>query len=632
MIKIRDLTFEYFERDEEGYLTDMVNAIRGINFDAARGEFVAIAGRNGSGKSTFAKLLNRLMAPMDGTVFIAGYDAADSKNALEIRKNVGMVFQNPDEQLIGSIVEEDVAFGAENIGVPYKELRSRVDDAIKMVGLDEVYETQGENDKDGNEKKRSIKQAAKRRINELSGGEKQKVSIAGVLAMKPRCIVLDEATSMLDPVSRRQILDILKNLNQEYGITIIMITHIMEELLLADTIYVFDKGRIVLKGSKERVFSDREVLKSFGLEFPDILELRDKLFKNGVIRSRDVYSLEDMISCIRLEHPYSFMKKKTVPALMAGKREVNPIYAIIFDKVSFLYGKKQVLDNVSLTISKGDYVAVMGDTGAGKSTLLQLIPGLLKPQKGNIYVDGIDIWDSATDRKKIRSKIGYLFQYPEQQLFAKNVYEDVIFGPRNIGLSEIEAESRTYEAIKLVGLPQSVYDLPMSRLSGGQKRRVALAGVLAMKPEYLILDEPTAGLDPEGRKELLDIIDALHIQVGMTIIMVTHDADSVAKRADRVIVMDKGTLVSAGSSVEAFVDMLEKKRVLRDEGNTRGVLNLESTALRDIGVYAGNGIDDAVDLPVSLKLIVALSRMGMDIPYYTVDMDECAEMIKTALV
>lgn len=212
MIKIRDLTFEYFDRDDEGNLTEMVNAIRGINFDAGEGEFIVVAGVNGSGKSTFAKILNRLLLPIEGTVLIGGLDAMQEENIIPIRKMVGMVFQNPDDQLIGSVVEEDVAFGAENIGVPHKELVKRVEDALAQVGL-----------------------SASMRIEELSGGGKQKVAIAGVLAMKPRCIVLDEATSMLDPKSRRDVLQLMKEL-QKQGITIILITHLMEELLLADWI------------------------------------------------------------------------------------------------------------------------------------------------------------------------------------------------------------------------------------------------------------------------------------------------------------------------------------------------------------------------------------------------------------
>ena len=192
MIKIRDLTFEYFDRDDEGNLTEMVNAIRGINFDAGEGEFIVVAGGNGSGKSTFAKILNRLLLPIEGTVLIGGLDAMQEENIIPIRKMVGMVFQNPDDQLIGSVVEEDVAFGAENISVPHKELVKRVEDALAQVGL-----------------------AASMRIEELSGGGKQKVAIAGVLAMKPRYIVLDEATSMLDPKSRRDVLQLMKELQKQ---------------------------------------------------------------------------------------------------------------------------------------------------------------------------------------------------------------------------------------------------------------------------------------------------------------------------------------------------------------------------------------------------------------------------------
>ena len=255
MIKIRDLTFEYFDRDDEGNLTEMVNAIRGINFDAGEGEFIVVAGVNGSGKSTFAKILNRLLLPIEGTVLIGGLDAMQEENIIPIRKMVGMVFQNPDDQLIGSVVEEDVAFGAENISVPHKELVKRVEDALAQVGL-----------------------AASMRIEELSGGGKQKVAIAGVLAMEPEILildepttglhfVLDEATSMLDPKSRRDVLQLMKEL-QKQGITIILITHLMEELLLADWIYVMHQGRLAMKGSREALFSQPERLREFGLELP----------------------------------------------------------------------------------------------------------------------------------------------------------------------------------------------------------------------------------------------------------------------------------------------------------------------------------------------------------------------------
>ena len=532
MIKIRNLTFEYFDRDEEGYLTDMINAIRGINFDAKKGEFIAVAGKNGSGKSTFARILNRLLVPIEGTVFIGGYDALDEDNILDIRKKVGMVFQSPDDQLIGSIVAEDVAFGAENIGVKEEEMWNRVMDAVEAFGLD-----------------------AKMRINDLSGGEKQKVAIAGVLAMKPECIVLDEATSMLDPKSRYELLSLIKELNEKLGITIIMITHLMEELLFAERIYILDRGKLALKGRREEIFSDEERLLDLGLECPTIVNIADLLYKENVIRRRDIFDIDELAEEIKARYPKKFYLDTKMVKPIIEKKSVDPVNAILINNLSCKKGKKTILKDITLQVSKGEYVAIVGETGAGKSTLLQHIPALIKAKTGKVFVDGMDVNEKATDIRRLRCKIGFVFQYPEQQLFAKNVYEDVVFGPRNVGVSEIEAEKRAYEAIELVGLSQDVYDIPISKLSGGQKRRVALAGVLAMKPEYLILDEPLAGLDPAGKQEMLGIIDALHKEAGITIIMVTHDMEKLASYANRVIVMEQGAILQDDSTVNAMYHM-----------------------------------------------------------------------------
>lgn len=532
MIKIRDLAFEYFDRDEEGNLTDMINAIRGINFDARKGEFIGVCGKNGSGKSTFARILNRLLVPIEGTVVIGGKDALDEDNILDIRKTVGMVFQNPDDQLIGSVVSEDVAFGAENLGVAQEELWERVITAVEQAGL--------------------VAHSENRRINELSGGEKQKVAIAGVLAMKPQCIVLDESTSMLDPSSRLEIIKTMKELNEKLGITIIMITHMMEELLFADTIYLLHQGKLVAKGRKESIFTKDRNLFDYGLDYPEIVKIREILLENNVIRDKSIFTVDDMVARIKKEHPYSFELDVKMPAPMPEHRKIDPVNAILVDKLTCGYGKEKVLEDISFSVGKGEYVAVVGATGTGKSTLLQHIPALLKPISGTVYVDGIDVNDKTTDIQALRCKIGYVFQYANQQLFGKNVYEDVVFGPRNVGVSEVEAEKRAYEAIKLVGLPDDIYDMPINKLSGGQKKRVALAGVLAMKPEYLILDEPTSGLDPVGKREMLDIIDALHNEAGITIIMVSHDVETIAQRADRLIVLDDGKLSYDGDVAMGF--------------------------------------------------------------------------------
>lgn len=582
MIKIRDLTFEYFDRDEEGYLTDMINAIRGINFDAEKGNFIAVAGKNGSGKSTFAKILNRLLVPIEGTVLIGGMDAMDEKNTIDIRKIVGMVFQNPDDQIIGSVVAEDVAFGAENLGVKQEELWERVLQVTEQVGLN-----------------------AYKRINELSGGEKQKVAIAGILAMKPQCIVLDESTSMLDPKSRMEILRLMKELNQKHKITIIMITHMMDELVFADTMYIMNQGRLVMKGRKESIFEQSEKLLSYGLECPKIVDIKNELLKEGVLRDRYICSVDDLVKRLKYEHPRAFLKSINMPKAKDIHSKTDPVNAILINNLSCKYGKNEVLKNISFSVSKGDYVAIIGATGSGKSTLLQHIPGLIKSKSETVFVDGLDVMDKSTDLRKLRCKTGYVFQYPEQQLFAKNVYEDVVFGPRNVGISEVEAEKRAYEAIKLVGLSEDIYDMPISKLSGGQKRRVALAGVLAMKPEYLILDEPVAGLDPEGKRNMLKIIDALHKEAGITIIMVSHDIESVAEYADKVIVLEDGEIVYNGNPSQVFYRLATVKQD-------------DKTQIKNV--------------PVIMELLVKLRRAGLVVDCMTTDYKQGINNIISALI
>ena len=597
MIKIRDLTFEYFDRDDAGHLTEMINAIRGINFDAEKGDFIAIAGKNGSGKSTFARILNRLVVPLEGTVLISGLDAMNEDNVIEIRKKVGMVFQNPDDQLIGSIVAEDIAFGAENIGVSPIKLWDQVISAVEMAGL-VVYD---ENNKPNSKKAAAdMKKMLYKRINELSGGEKQKVALAGVLAMKPKCIVLDEATSMLDPHSRKEILDTIKQLNKKLGITVIMITHLMEELSYADMVYIMHNGRVAMKGRPKDIYAREKELLALGLDIPACAKLGKMLFEEGITAASDLYEINDMAQSIKSRFPNRFFLNTKMPEERKSHKEINPMQAVLADKISFSYGDKKIFEDVSFSVSKGEYVAIIGKTGVGKTTLLQHIPGLLKPRKGQIYVDGVDLWDKYTDVRKIRCKVGYVFQYPEQQLFAKNVYEDVVFGPRNIGISEVEAEKRAYESIRLVGLPDDVYDLPLDKLSGGQRRRVALAGILAMEPEYLILDEPVAGLDPEGRRQLLEIINAINKEAGITIIAVSHDVESIAEYADRVIVLEDKSAEEFNDVSESFYHMYMK-------------------------------YGDLEYLPVGMQLLVVLRSMGLETDCFETDAKGAVKAIRAAL-
>ena len=268
MVRFENVTFEYIRRDEEGNVDSITTALDDLSLHIRKGEFVAVLGTNGSGKSTLARHINALLQPTEGKVLVAGYDTSSADATLEIRQRAGMVFQNPDNQIIAETIEEDVAFGPENMGVPTEEMKKRVDDALKRVGL---WSKRLESP------------------NRLSGGQKQKAAIAGILAMKPECIIFDEPTAMLDPAGRKMIVETAHELNKKDGITIILITHNMEETVGADRIIVLDKGRIALEGTPRRVFSNGERLKDYGLELPAITELASRLGLDGCILTREEF-------------------------------------------------------------------------------------------------------------------------------------------------------------------------------------------------------------------------------------------------------------------------------------------------------------------------------------------------------
>lgn len=274
IISINDASYIY-EAHEEG--RSDVEAVSGINLSIVKGEFLVILGRNGSGKSTLARLMNALLLPAAGTVYVNGIDTADEKLIWEIRRSTGMVFQNPDNQIVGTIVEEDVAFGPENLGVPSEKIRQRVDEALATVGMSEY---------------------SKHAPHLLSGGQKQRVAIAGILAMKPQCIVLDEATAMLDPIGRKEVMKVLKKLNKDEGITIILITHHMDEAASADRVAVMDKGRIVMLGTPGEVFSNVEKVKSMGLDVPQVTELIYELNRKGFKLPQDILSVDEAYDCL----------------------------------------------------------------------------------------------------------------------------------------------------------------------------------------------------------------------------------------------------------------------------------------------------------------------------------------------
>lgn len=273
IVQAKNLTFEYIRRDEEGNVEGITTAVDNVNIDIKAGDFVAVLGHNGSGKSTFAKHLNALVMPTEGTVYVDGMDTKDADNILKVRQTAGMVFQNPDNQIVGTLVDEEVGFGPENIGVPTEEIWERVEKSLKAVGM---YKFRNASP------------------NKLSGGQKQRVAIAGIVAMKPKCIVLDEPTAMLDPLGRKEVINVLHELNQKEGVTIILITHYMEEVIDADHVFVIDGGKLVMEGTPRQVFSQVDKLKSLRLDVPQVTELAYELkkaglpVKDGIIRNEEL--------------------------------------------------------------------------------------------------------------------------------------------------------------------------------------------------------------------------------------------------------------------------------------------------------------------------------------------------------
>lgn len=274
IIKIKDVIYEYLKRNEQGEVEESVQAVNGVTIDIEQGEFVAILGHNGSGKSTLAKHLNAILKPTSGTIYVKEMDTKDDSHLLDIRQTTGMVFQNPDNQIIGTVVEEDVAFGPENLGVPTKEIWERVLKSLESVNMTAYREHSP---------------------NKLSGGQKQRIAIAGVVAMEPECIVLDEPTAMLDPIGRKDVIEAVHELNREKKITIILITHNMNEVIDADKVYVMDHGKVVLKGSPREIFREVETMKSYGLEVPASTELAYQLRKAGVNIRTDILTKEELV-------------------------------------------------------------------------------------------------------------------------------------------------------------------------------------------------------------------------------------------------------------------------------------------------------------------------------------------------
>ena len=547
MIKTEKLIYEYEKRDDEGNVIGAHRAIDELDLNIEAGQFIAILGHNGSGKSTLAKHMNAILTPTEGSIWVDGKDTKQDENVWDVRQSAGMVFQNPDNQIIGTVVEEDVGFGPENLGVPTDEIWERVEQSLKAVGMLEYRH---------------------RSPNKLSGGQKQRVAIAGVVAMRPKCIVLDEPTAMLDPNGRKEVLRTIEELRKKENVTVILITHYMEEVLGADRVIVMDKGHIVMDGTTREIFSQVELLQQYRLDVPQVTLLAHALQKRGLPISDGILTVDELVEALETCEKSQVMaeSKEKADDSMAIEDDTTVKPILQLEHLHYIYSpktayEKVALNDINLSIYEGEFVGVIGHTGSGKSTMIQHLNGLLKATDGAIYYRGENIYQEKYDMRELRNHVGLVFQYPEYQLFEADVLSDVCFGPKNQGLTPEECRERAIRALELVGLPEKYYEVSPFDLSGGQKRRVAIAGVLAMQPKVLVLDEPTAGLDPKGRDEILDQIAYLQRERKITVILVSHSMEDIAKYVDRIIVMNRGCKMYDGKPKEVFSHYKELEKV-----------------------------------------------------------------------
>jgi energy-coupling factor transport system ATP-binding protein len=477
MINLFNLTFSF--PGQSPVLKDL-----SISFET--GTYTALMGPNGSGKSTLALLLKGLLLPTGGVIKVDGLSAlSGEKERFEVMKRVGLVFQNPDNTIVSTTVERELAFGLENLGIPDMEMRMKVNETLSLFELDEYRHTDPSH---------------------LSGGEKQRLALASVMIMEPSHLILDEPTSLLDPGSRNYILGLIRNQARK-GATVIHITQYAGEALDTDRAIVLTETGISRDGPPSLVLRETSSLGIRGIE---------RIGKNTE-RSSSVS-----------------VSKKGEPS---GE-------FIRLENISYTYDRglpfeKKALDEIDLSLFSGTSTVILGPAGSGKTTLLEIIGGLTEPTYGRVRVSGNPIRAMA-------------FQFPEDQMFGDTVGEYVSFGPGNMGILKDEIAKRVFESLAAVGLdPHTYYDRDPLTLSGGEKRRAALAGVLAMRPEVLILDEPTAGLDLRGT----DMVEGFlkeYLNGGGTLLFSTHDFDVAESLADHALVLEHGRKESWGKCTEVF--------------------------------------------------------------------------------
>jgi energy-coupling factor transport system ATP-binding protein len=525
IVSVSDLAYCYQGEDER--------VLDAVDLQVHPGEFVLVIGPSGCGKSTLALCLNGIIPTVlggriKGRVHVEGIDTRES-TVFELGTKIGIVFQDPDAQLCNLYVEEEVAFGPANLMMDKDEVLRRVESALRDVG------------------ERGIRHKL---IYEISGGQKQRVAIASVLAMEPQILLFDEPTANLDPLGAVQIFDLMKRINQEMGITIIVIEHNVDSVMChADRLILMEQGTIRYNGPPRELMQEKGhfILDDLGLRIPQVCELGLMMEKKGIPLSPFPLTVQEAAEAISQQGDRLEFSPK--PSAIPRPNENEPV--IQTRDLNFVYpdGTHAVKD-VSLEMDRGDVVSIIGKNGSGKTTLTSLFVGLNQPTSGKGTVCGLDL--ATASIRELTSKVGYVFQYPEHQFVEDTVYKEVAFSLKAQKRSEEEVDTRVCQVLELLGLEQERDKHPL-RLSMGQKRRLSVATMLILNTDVLILDEPTTGQDRKNIDNIMQIMMDSN-KLGTTIILITHDMNLVAKYSSRILVMDEGEVVFYGSKSDFFRD------------------------------------------------------------------------------